>query len=183
MSWSRTRSATGILQGPRESGRSTPMSYKSLCVLANWPLDAGNPILLHFFFFLLIWRQLRWCNCSNFQCPATCGVHVHQTRSVMCIPQNPDETASDTDCNVAERPPSMRSCKLSVCPKGEPPLGRWLSGEWTKVVLKVSKLSLISITFLNLVLSNMWWWLEASNGNLWWLYMWRYGETADVRRV
>ncbi|VDM81956.1 unnamed protein product [Strongylus vulgaris] len=26
----------------------------------------------------------------------------------------------------------MRSCKLAVCPKGEPPLGKWLIGEWTK---------------------------------------------------
>ncbi|VDM82101.1 unnamed protein product, partial [Strongylus vulgaris] len=73
-------------------------------------------------------------------CPATCGIHVHQTRSVVCVPKNPGETASDTDCNVAERPPSMRSCKLAVCPKGEPPLGKWLIGEWTKVLSKDFKL-------------------------------------------
>lgn len=65
-------------------------------------------------------------------CPATCGAHVQQSRSVMCVARDSDEAASETDCNVEERPPSMRSCKLSVCPKGEPPLGRWISGEWTK---------------------------------------------------
>ncbi|PIO64423.1 thrombospondin type 1 domain protein, partial [Teladorsagia circumcincta] len=65
-------------------------------------------------------------------CPATCGAHVQQSRSVMCVARDSGDIASETDCNVAERPPSMRSCKLETCPKGEPPLGRWVTGEWTK---------------------------------------------------
>ncbi|VDM51778.1 unnamed protein product [Angiostrongylus costaricensis] len=75
------------------------------------------------------WRSGPW---MQLQCPATCGAHVQQSRSVICTSRSPDESASETDCNVAERPPSMRSCKLSVCPKGEPPLGTWISGEWSK---------------------------------------------------
>ncbi|VDL72102.1 unnamed protein product [Nippostrongylus brasiliensis] len=54
------------------------------------------------------------------------------SRSVMCVARDSEETASETDCDVAQRPPSMRSCRLSVCPKGEPPLERWISGEWSK---------------------------------------------------
>ncbi|KJH45427.1 thrombospondin type 1 domain protein [Dictyocaulus viviparus] len=73
------------------------------------------------------WRSGPWM-----ECPATCGAHVQQSRSVVCVSINSLESVNETDCNVAERPPSMRSCKLSVCPKGEPPLGKWITSEWTK---------------------------------------------------
>uniref|UniRef100_A0A1I7XFA5 GON domain-containing protein n=1 Tax=Heterorhabditis bacteriophora TaxID=37862 RepID=A0A1I7XFA5_HETBA len=73
------------------------------------------------------WKTGPWMSCT-----ATCGTHVQQSRSVLCVPRNSTYNVTDTDCDVSQRPPSLKSCKLNACPKGEPPLGKWVSGEWTK---------------------------------------------------
>ncbi|KAK6053487.1 hypothetical protein COOONC_09009, partial [Cooperia oncophora] len=68
-------------------------------------------------------EDTRMCNikvCAFWQsgpwmpCPATCGAHVQQSRSVMCVARENGDITSETDCDVAERPPSMRSCKLDT---------------------------------------------------------------------
>ena len=43
--------------------------------------------------------------------------------------------AEETDCDVTQRPVSVKSCHLDPCPRGEPPLGNWQTGEWSKCSL------------------------------------------------
>ncbi|CAI4221397.1 unnamed protein product [Auanema sp. JU1783] len=73
------------------------------------------------------WRSGPWQPCS-----ATCGSHVQQSRTVQCVAYNSKQNVSETDCDVAHRPTAVKSCKLEACPQGEPPLGRWRTGDWEK---------------------------------------------------
>ncbi|VDK44900.1 unnamed protein product [Anisakis simplex] len=67
------------------------------------------------------------------QCSATCGIHATTKRLVICeSTDGSDQPVRETDCDLASRPQSIQSCGLQACPMGEPPLGKWLTGDWDK---------------------------------------------------
>ncbi|CAD6197895.1 unnamed protein product [Caenorhabditis auriculariae] len=72
------------------------------------------------------WKSGPWM-----ACPATCGAHVQQSRSVLCVGHD-GSPVIDTDCDIQERPPSAKNCRLEACPRGEAPLGKWQVDEWSK---------------------------------------------------
>ncbi|VDN31904.1 unnamed protein product, partial [Gongylonema pulchrum] len=73
-------------------------------------------------------------------CSVTCGVHATTDRRVSCESTESDEQVKETDCDVMVRPQAIRSCGLSPCPMGEPPLGYWITKEWDKVGTNVFSL-------------------------------------------
>ncbi|VDM29943.1 unnamed protein product [Toxocara canis] len=67
-------------------------------------------------------------------CSATCGIHATSERRVSCESlDSSDQPMRETDCDLSARPQSIRSCGLPACPMGEPPLGKWLTGDWDNV--------------------------------------------------
>uniref|UniRef100_A0AC35GT07 Peptidase M12B domain-containing protein n=1 Tax=Panagrolaimus sp. PS1159 TaxID=55785 RepID=A0AC35GT07_9BILA len=66
-------------------------------------------------------------------CPATCGIHHLQQRSVTCTPTEGASSKSieETDCDIETQPQAVRNCGLPACPK-EPEivLGKWITDEW-----------------------------------------------------
>ncbi|KAL3982766.1 Thrombospondin type 1 domain family protein [Acanthocheilonema viteae] len=73
------------------------------------------------------WTVGPWKSCS-----VTCGVHATTDRRVSCESVEGNEQVRETDCDVAIRPQSIRSCNLNPCPMGEPPLGSWITKDWEK---------------------------------------------------
>lgn len=78
------------------------------------------------------WKADQWT-----PCPETCGVQAVQKRKVYCISIEPGVTnITDSDCDPADQPASVRSCNLPACP-AEPQIkfGNYKVGEWSSVRL------------------------------------------------
>lgn len=73
-------------------------------------------------------------------CPASCGIHHLQHRTVVCTPTEgaTSKSIEETDCEIETQPSQIRNCGLPACPK-EPEivLGKWETDEWQEVRLQM----------------------------------------------